>query len=70
MASITALRHRGFELRFQSIHDAGRGFAFACDAAGHVDIDAMGERERNRYFYARTCVGREFLMPTVRTCAA
>jgi hypothetical protein len=70
MTSSTTLRHCGFELRFQSIYDAGQGIAFPCDGEGHVDIDAMGERERNRYFYARTCIGREFLVPTVRFCAA
>ena len=56
----------GFELRFPSIFHAGRGYAFPCDAAGQVDMNAMGERERNNYFYARTAIGREFLIPTVQ----
>lgn len=60
----------GFELRFSPIHDAARSQAFACDARGHVDLDALGERERNRYFHTRTCVGRLYLMPTVRRCDA
>jgi hypothetical protein len=60
----------GFELCFHSIHNAGHVYAFACDATGCVDLDAMGERDRTRYFYARTCIGREFFTPTVRRCAA
>ena len=57
-----------FELRFQSLFDAGRGYAFPCDATGHVDMDAMGERARNSYLYARTVIGREFCMPKVQSC--
>lgn len=59
-----------FELRFQSLWNAGRAYAFPCDAVGHVDIDALGERARNNYLYARTVVGREVSMPRVQTCAA
>lgn len=54
-----------FELRFQSLFDAGRGYAFPCDAAGHVDLDALGDRVRISYLYARTVVGREFAAPIV-----
>ena len=56
-----------YELRFQSLFDAGRGYAFPCDATGHVDMDAMGERARNSYLYARTVIGREFCMPKVQS---
>jgi hypothetical protein len=68
--SSTQQHDRNFELRFQSLFDAGRGYAFPCDAAGHVDMDALGERARNRYLYARTVVGREFFMPKVQPCTA
>jgi hypothetical protein len=57
---------RDFELRFQCLFDTGRGYAFPCDAAGHVDLDALGERALNRYLYARTVIGREFAMPKVQ----
>lgn len=57
------------ELRFQSLFNEGRGYAFPCDAEGHVDIDALGDRVRQNYFYARTCIGREFRVPAVRLCA-
>jgi hypothetical protein len=59
-----------YELRFQSLFDEGRGYAFDCDAAGHVDIDRLSERARANYYYARTCIGREFTVPAVRPCLA
>jgi hypothetical protein len=54
------------ELRFNSLYDEGRGLSFPCDAAGHVDIDALSNRARQNYLYARTLIGREFFMPAVR----
>jgi len=54
-----------FLLRFRSLFDEGRGFAFPCDPRGHVDLDALGERALNNYLYARTVIGREFLTPAV-----
>lgn len=54
-----------YELRFQSLFHEGRGYAFPCDEAGHVDIDALSERARLSYFYARTVIGREVTMPAV-----
>jgi hypothetical protein len=55
-----------YELRFQSLFHEGRGYAFQCDAEGHVDLDAMSEKTRQNYFYARTLIGRDFSMPAVR----
>ena len=54
-----------FQLRFRSLFDSGRGFAFPCDETGHVDLDHMTERARNNYFYARAMVGRELAVPAV-----
>ncbi|HEX6362201.1 MAG TPA: hypothetical protein VFZ93_04550 [Albitalea sp.] len=54
-----------FELRFRSLFQEGRALAFPCDADGRVDLDALSERVRNTYFYARTVIGREFARPTV-----
>jgi hypothetical protein len=54
-----------YELRFQSLFDEGRGLAFDCDAGGQVNLDALSERARLNYFYARTVIGREFAMPRV-----
>jgi hypothetical protein len=53
------------ELRFQSLFDAGRYYAFPCDAVGNVDMDALSDQARTNYLYARTVVGREFSHPTV-----
>jgi len=58
-----------FELRFQSLFDSGRGFAFPCDPNGRVDLDRMSERVRNNYLYARAMVGRELSVPAVK-CSA
>ena len=58
-----------YELRFQSLFDEGRAFAFPCDETGHVDMDALSERARHNYLYARTVIGREFSMPAVRRSA-
>jgi hypothetical protein len=66
-SSITALHDSpGYELRFQSLFDEGRAYAFPCDAAGHVDMDALSERARQNYLYARAVIGRELAMPAVR----
>ena len=54
-----------FEVRFVSLFAEGRGFAFPCDPSGHVDLDAVPERERNNYLFARAMVGRELARPTV-----
>lgn len=60
----------GYELRFQSLFDEGRAYAFPCDAAGHVDVDALSERARRNYLYARAVVGRELAVPAVRRSVA
>jgi hypothetical protein len=52
-----------YELRFLSLFEGGRGFAFPCDADGHVNIGHMSERSRSNYFYARKAIGREFSVP-------
>lgn len=56
----------GHELRFESLYDEGRGYAFPCDAAGQVDLDVLSERARTSYFYARALIGRDYSMPAVR----
>jgi hypothetical protein len=58
--------HRPYELCFRSLFNNGRGYAFPCDSAGHVDIDALSLRARQNYFYARTVIGRELSMPAVQ----
>lgn len=59
-------RSPSFELRFVSLFNDGRALAFPCDDAGHVDLDALSERARCNYFFARTSVGREYACPAVQ----
>ena len=53
-------------LCFRSLFHSGRGYVFPCDPAGVVPLDALSERARNNYFYARAMVGRELAKPEVR----
>ncbi|HEY6135631.1 MAG TPA: hypothetical protein VIW70_16775 [Rubrivivax sp.] len=55
----------GYEMRFRSLFDEGRGLSFPCDAQGHVPLDTLSERARNNYLYARAVVGREYFLPEV-----
>jgi hypothetical protein len=64
-ANLHTTREPRYELRFQSLFHEGRGYSFPCDAAGRVDIDALAEKARLNYFYARTVVGREVATPLV-----
>ena len=55
-----------YELRFQSLFNEGRGYAFPCDATGRVDMDALTDNARNNYLFARTVVGRDLSVPAIR----
>jgi hypothetical protein len=66
----TTLQPGGHELRFRSLFDGGRALAFPCDAQGRVDLDALSERARTNYLYARGLVGRDFAYPSVQPQAA
>jgi len=63
--NIQVRRATGYVLRFQSLFAEGRALAFECDACGHVDLDALSERAKLNYLYARTVIGRDFATPTV-----
>ena len=54
-----------FEVRFNSLFSPGRALAFPCDAGGRVDLDALSERARNNYLFARAMVGREHATPCI-----
>ncbi|HWI84131.1 hypothetical protein [Ramlibacter sp.] len=58
-----------YELRFQSLFDSGRGYAFPCDPKGEVDLDRLSDKARNNYLYARAMVGRELACPAVKPAA-
>ena len=54
-----------YELRFRSLFIEGRALTFPCDSNGRVELDALSERARHNYLYARAVVGREFATPAV-----
>jgi hypothetical protein len=54
-----------YELRFAGLFDRGRGYAFPCDPQGQVDLNAMTERARANYLFARAMVGNELCAPIV-----
>lgn len=59
-----------YELRFDSLFQAGRGLAFPCDAQGGVRMDALSEAARRNYLFARAVVGRDFASPVVQRCTS
>jgi len=56
---------RRYALRFQSLFNQGRAMVFPCDEQGQVDLDALSERARENYFYARAVIGFEYTEPAV-----
>ena len=60
----------GYELRFQALFEGRRNYAFPCDALGHVDMDALSERARINYLYARAVMGIDLARPEVRASLA
>jgi hypothetical protein len=61
---IRTFPHR-YEIRFQPVMVQRHTLAFPCDEHGRVDLDTLGDRARNNYFYARVGVGRDYRPPTV-----
>ena len=66
---LAATKTAHYELRFLNLFGSRGSYAFPCDAEGHVLIDALSDRCRSNYFYARTLVGNEFSSPTVAAVA-
>lgn len=64
--SITEHSSRGFELRFQSLFRGGHALTFPCDPEGRVDLNAVSNRARNDYLFARAMVGRDYAVPVVQ----
>ncbi|MEY8879245.1 MAG: hypothetical protein AB9M60_22225 [Leptothrix sp. (in: b-proteobacteria)] len=56
----------GFEVRYESLFQSGRGMSFPCDAQGLVPLDGLSERARLNYLRARALVGREYATPAVQ----
>lgn len=63
VSSTSCERGSCYELRFVNLFNAGRGYVFPCDAQGHVNLDALSERARLNYFYARVMIGHELSAP-------
>lgn len=64
-AAPEATSPQAFDLRFESLFQAGRGLSFPCDAQGHVPLDRLSDRARCNYLFARAMVGRDFATPVV-----
>lgn len=58
-----------FEIRFKPLFRE-RGLCFPCDEQGRVELDALSDRARENYLYARAVVGVEFACPEVCRSAA
>ncbi|RZL38026.1 MAG: hypothetical protein EOP35_06925 [Rubrivivax sp.] len=56
-------------LHFEPLRPGEAGLDVPCDPQGRVWLDALGDKLRNDYFFARTLVGRLFASPTVRHVA-
>jgi hypothetical protein len=68
-SSTSAACDAHYELRFISLFSSGRGYAFPCDAEGHVELDDLSARGRSNYFYARVVAGNELSVPTIALVA-
>ena len=54
-----------FEVHFRSLLRRGLELIFPCDREGHVDLDALSDRAKTNYLFARAMVGREYASPAV-----
>ncbi len=64
-----AVRAERYELRFRALSSTAQSCSFPCDACGHVDLDALSERVRNAYYFARIVIGHELAPPQVHRVA-
>jgi len=63
--------HTAYELRFHACSNERGALSFPCDVMGHVDMDRLGDRDRNNYLFARAVMKRASLAPeVVCSCAA
>ena len=69
MARSAASSAAPYRIRFEPLSARAHALEFGCDAEGRVEIDALDDRDRNDYFFARALVGRDFARPAF-VCAA
>ena len=55
-------------IRYQPLSGREPELAFPCDARGRVEMDALSDRARNNYLYARAVVGRVYAAPAILPC--
>jgi hypothetical protein len=65
MDCMPVISERSFVILFRSLFKEGRALTFPCDAQGHVDLDALPERARGNYLFARALVGRDYSSPMI-----
>ena len=68
ISPLSAHRPARVELRFAHRRNDRESLAFPCDAAGRVDLDALDERRRNEYLFARALMGRDYAFPVLACC--
>lgn len=68
MSHSTRIPGASYEIRYEPLSGRGPQLSFPCDAEGHVQLDALSDRARNNYFYARAVVGREYASPAILPC--
>jgi hypothetical protein len=64
-SSIPATRQDRYELRFTNLYNRGRGYAFPCDANGHVAVLDLSDRGLANYVLAQAGVGSQLSCPFV-----
>ena len=63
--AMTVIEECAFELRFVPLRDDAAACAFPCDHQGRVQLDALSERARTDYLFARAVVGFHYARPVV-----
>lgn len=53
-------------LHFEPLAPQGAGLDIPCDPQGRVGLDALEDKLRNDYFFARALIGCVFARPTVK----
>jgi len=54
-----------YQIRFASLRTSTPALTFRCDARGNVELDALDEKARLDYLFARALVGRNFARPAI-----
>ena len=54
-----------YYLLFGGLFPTVRSLLFPCDSSGHVEMDALSERARDNYLFARAVVGCDYRAPVV-----